>query len=149
MKSTRTWFLIADGARARIMVNEGPGKGLRAAMDHEFAAPSAPSRDWGADKPGRAAGGPGGARHTKEPRIDLHEFAKERFAAEMASLIDAAAGDKAFDRLILVAPPRVLGNLRSALKNGARDRIAGELAKDLTHIPAHDLPAYLAEVMPM
>jgi protein required for attachment to host cells len=147
MKSTRTWFLIADGARARVMVNEGPGKGLKAAMDNEFAAPTAPSRDWVSDKPGRAAGGPGGARHTKEPRVDPHEFAKERFAAEMASMLDAAAEENAFDRLILVAPPKVLGNLRTALRNGARERIAGELAKDLTHVPPRDLLARLGEVM--
>lgn len=147
MKSTRTWFLIADGARARIMVNEGPGKGLREALDHEFAAPSPPTRDQGTDKPGRASGGAVGARHVKQPKIDLHEFAKERFAAEMAEVLDAAAGRKAFDRLVLVAPPRVLGNLRSSMKNGARERIAGELAKDLTRVPVRDLPGYLDTVM--
>ncbi|MEO5335989.1 MAG: host attachment protein [Magnetospirillum sp. WYHS-4] len=148
MKSTRTWFLIADGSRARVVVNEGPGKGVRPAMDHEFATSSAPSREWGADRPGRA-GGPGGTGHAKEPRIDLHDFAKERFAAEMAAMLDEAAGRRAYDRLILVAPPKVLGNLRSALKNGARERIAGELSKDLTHVAIRDLAGHLETVLPI
>src|SRR5262249_34094570 len=30
MKPTRTWILIADGARARILRNDGPGKGVQA-----------------------------------------------------------------------------------------------------------------------
>lgn len=146
MKATTTWFLIADGARARIVVNEGPGKGLRAAMDHEFAASHAPSRDWGSDKPGRTGSGAGGARHAVQPKTDFHEFAKERFATEMAGLLDAAATDGAFDRLVLVAPPKVLGNLRGAMRNGAQKKVTGELAKDLTHVPVRDLAGHLENV---
>ncbi len=146
MKATKTWILIADGARARVVVNEGPGKGLRAALDHEFAASHAPSRAWGSDKPGSAGDGGKGARHAVTPKIDYHEFAKERFAQEMAGMLDSAASQGVFDRLVLVAPPKVLGNLRGAMKNGARRKVTGELAKDLTHIPLRDLPGYLESV---
>ena len=30
MKPTTTWILIADGARARLFANHGPGKGVEA-----------------------------------------------------------------------------------------------------------------------
>jgi hypothetical protein len=29
-KKIRTWILVADGARARLLVNDGPGKGAGA-----------------------------------------------------------------------------------------------------------------------
>ena len=37
MKPTRTWILIADGARARILENLGPGKGVHEVPDMTIA----------------------------------------------------------------------------------------------------------------
>lgn len=147
MKKTKTWLVVADGARAQIFVNEGPGRGLQPALGYELASSKAPTRARGTDKPGRSGDRAGGSGHAVEPRIDLHQDAKMRFAAETAAVLDQAAAEGAFDRLVLVAPPKMLGALRGALKNGARDRIAGELGKDLTHVPVQDLAGHLGGVM--
>src|SRR5690606_20676807 len=112
MKKTVTYVLVADGARARLYVNEGPGKGLyplsgathKADLHHH-------SRDVKADKPGRSRDAGTGQRSSMEPHQDWHRFEKHKFAREMAKLLDAAAANKAFDRLVLVAPPTTLGDL--------------------------------------
>ena len=147
MKARKTWILIADGARARVVQYDGPGKGLSAAMDHDFAAPHAPSRDFGADKPGRSQGGGVGARHAVEPKVDWHTYEKHLFAAQMAEALEQAHSQRAFDDLVLVAPPKTLGDLRKALDGKLKGHITGELGKDLTHLTIHELGDHLEGVV--
>jgi protein required for attachment to host cells len=147
MKKTMTWILVSDGARARVYKNEGPGKGLSEALDHEFAMPHPPTRALGSDRPGRSHPSVGGSRHGIEPRADWHEQEKEIFVKEVAKVLDGAAIRNAFDRLVLVAPPKALGALRGALSDQTRDRVSAELAKDLTHVSVHELPDRLTTVM--
>ena len=79
------------------------------------------------------------------PRADWHDFEKTRFAGEMAAVIEKAAADKSFDRLVVVAPPRVLGNLRQAFAAQTKALVAGELDKDLTQFEGAELAAHLGE----
>lgn len=142
MKASRTWILVADGARARIFVNEGPGKGLKPALSKEFATARLPTREVISDRPG--SHGTGGAmRHGYEPRVDWHRFEKHRFAASMAAILNRQAKRNSFDRLVLVAPPEPLGGLRSNLDPGVRDCVVREIGKDLTSLPDHELPKRL------
>ncbi len=147
MKKTVTWILVADGARARILRNDGPGKGLQPAVDGEFSHSAPPTRELGSDRPGRTRESVGSTRHAMEPRIDWHRFEKEKFGRELAALLDGAAERNEFDRLVLVAPPRTLGDLRAALGGKARRRLRAELDKDLTRIPEQELPKHLDGVL--
>lgn len=142
MKATITWILIADGARARIFQNEGPGKGLKTAIPEEFTTDVPPTRDVMADRPGSNAAS-AGPRHGYAPRVDWHQFEKQRFAASMAGVLNRAAKRKAFDRLVLVAPPEPLGGLRAKLESAARGRVIREIGKDLTGVPERDLASRL------
>jgi protein required for attachment to host cells len=148
MKKTVTYVLVADGARARIYVNEGPGKGLQPVSGATHKADlHHHSRDVKSDKPGRSVDAGTGQRSSMEPHTDWHRFEKHKFAHEMAKVIDAAAANKAFDRLILVAPPTTLGDLRMELDERTMKLVSGELAKDLTKHPEHDLPQHLGGVL--
>ncbi|MHA1598135.1 MAG: host attachment protein [Alphaproteobacteria bacterium] len=147
MKKHKTWVLVADGARARILHNDGPGKGLSDSMNHGFAATHAPSRSFGTDKPGRGFASVGKSRHAKVPRIDFHTFEKQRFARDVAAVIDAAEAKGAFDRLVLVAPAKTLGELRKSMGAASLSKVTAELGKDLTHVPVNDLEGHLNKVM--
>ena len=147
LKPKRTWILIADGARARIVVNESPGAGIEPVYPYVFAASSAPARDYGADKPGRTHS-PGGARQTSyQPREDWHAFEKGKFATEIAQILNRQAEAHAFDQLVLVAPPKIMGILRAALKGPVGSRVVAEVVKDLTHLSDHELKPHLADVI--
>lgn len=146
MKASTTWILVADGARAQILVNEGPGKGLKPA--HDFAVPHPPSREIGADRPGRVHESLGdGTRHAMEPRVDWHRFEKRLFARDLAKHINKAAYQGAFDRLVLVLPAKSLGDLRAQLDKDTRARVVAELSKDLTNVPRRELPGHLSGVV--
>ncbi len=148
MKAKKTWVLVADGARGRILLNEGPGKGLVPVRGHEFAANHAATHEIGVERPGRVHESTGdGTRHAMAPRVDWHDYGKRQFAKSMALKLNEARYADAFDRLVLVLPPKSLGELRAHLDKKTRARVVAELAKDLTQVPALDLPQHLAGVI--
>lgn len=147
MKPIRTWILIADGAQARIACNDGPGRGLALAHEETFHGRNVAGREIMSDRPGRTVDKARQGRHAMEPHSDPREVEKRRFLREMVALLDDAAKRNSFDRLILVAPPRALGMLRGELSESLRARLEGELDKDLTQVPVHDLAQHLGGVL--
>lgn len=147
MKPTITWVLIADGARARVYVNEGPGKGIEAVAGAEYAADHRPDREILDDKPGRTFESANTTRHAYEPPHDPHRELKRSFAESLVAMLEEKLAQKAFDRVVLVAPPAMLGDLRSELSEPLRAAIYAELDKDLTKTPADELPKHLGAVM--
>lgn len=145
---TKTWFLIADGARARLLRNDGPGTRLVPATDEEYVAPAVHghSRDLKSDKPGRAFDTAGGRPHAIEPHHDAHDYEKRQFARRIAQVLDEHAGRKAIERLVIAAPPKTLGDLRAALSPHVAALVVAELPKDLTHVPADKLIDHMADV---
>jgi len=102
----------------------------------------------GSERPGRSfASARSGTRHSIEPRVDWHRFEKEKFAHGIAKLLDAARVRKAFHHLVLVAPPKTLGELRAALDKQTQAMVTSEVAKDLTRHPIDDLPSHLEGVI--
>ena len=144
-----TWFVIADGMHARVLRQEGAHGDLVPALEHEMIEPQVQgfSRDLGADRPGRAFDTAGGGPHAMEPRSDPHMRMKQVFARRVAELVNAAAGQGAFERLVVVAPPRTLGELRAELDPDVRARIVAEAAKDLMKIPQAELCEHLAKIV--
>ncbi len=147
MKPTTTWILIADGARARIFANHGPGKGIEAVAGTEFDSDHRPDRELTSDKPGRTHEFVGETRHAIQPHHDPHRELKRAFSERLAAMLDERLAAKAYDRVVLVAPPVTLGDLRSALSAHVKAAVYAELDKDLTKTPVHELPEHLGAVM--
>jgi protein required for attachment to host cells len=147
MKPTTTWILIADGARARIFANRGPGKGIEAVEGGQFDADHRPDREIMSDKPGRTFESVGVTRHAIEPRHDPHRELKRSFAERLAGMLDEQLAAKTFDRVVLVAPPTTLGDLRAALSTHVKAAVYAELDKDLTKTPTAELPQHLGAVL--
>lgn len=146
LKQKKTWIVVADGAKARIFQRSGRHGPLAPVPGEYFVEPEArrPTRDIGADRPGRVQESANAARHAMEPRVDWHRFAKAQFAKGVASALETAALAGKYDSLILVAPPQALGDLRGALGGKTHALVEAEIGKDLTNLPDHELPAYLA-----
>jgi protein required for attachment to host cells len=113
----------------------------------EFVGDNHPTRKINADRPGRTFDSMGGQRHAKEPHTDAHRHAQQVLAHEIAKYLDNAAGRGDFDRLVIAAPPRTLGDLRGALSAKVQATLAGDLDKDLMHLPASDLPAQFEAIV--
>jgi protein required for attachment to host cells len=110
--------------------------------------------DLESDRAGRRYGGASGARHgvgvqaanrhgvDGERSTERHELTQ--FAKEVAQRIDNDRVKHEFDRLVIIAGPRMLGLLRQALPDTCRGVLAGEIPKDLAQ---HD-PSAIREILP-
>ena len=145
MKPITTWIVIADSARARVMQNDGPGKGVQAVQGLMFEGDHSPSYAIMADKPGRAFDSVGNARHAMEPSPDPHDELKAQFVRRIVDALESRID--ASHRLILVAPPQALGLFLKALPAAVAGKVTGELGKDLTHLPNAELPSHLGKLL--
>ncbi|MGZ5915293.1 MAG: host attachment protein [Hyphomicrobium sp.] len=146
MKPTTTWILIADGARGRLFANRGPGKGLEL-LDESLDADHRATHDIVDDRLGRTHESVGASRHAISARHDPHRELKRDFAVRLAKMLDRRRSEHAYDRLVLVAPPSALGDLREALSDSVRSLVRAELDKDLTKTPIAELPEHLGAVL--
>jgi protein required for attachment to host cells len=141
-----TWLVIADGVQARVVAKTGVNAPLVTVSTHADPEARLPSHLLGSDRPGHTQESATSARHAIEPKYDLHRERKRAFANTIADLVNRAGEEKKFDRLILIAPPRTLGDLRRRLGAASRTKLAGELAKDLTKVANGDLEAHMTEL---
>lgn len=154
-KRRKTFIVVADGAQARIFEKKARNQPLELRHEMKSAASRTPTRDQGTGKPGRghgpsggqaaAGGGKSSGRHEFSDPVDWHDAAKSDFLGELTDKIRSYARAEAFDDLILVAPAKALGELRSRFDGDLARRLKGELEKDLTNLPAHELPERLKE----
>ncbi len=141
MKVTKRWIVIVDGGCARFIERDEQGR-FRTVSSLEAVSLHMRSRDIGRDRPGRVYESADSSRHGTEPRHDLHGSEKGKFVALVIDEIENALQEGAFDEFVLVAPPKVLGEVRQALPATLAKVLTDTLSKDLTKIPDHELPAY-------
>ncbi len=141
MKADRTLVLMADDAEARFLLNEGPGTGLRELAGLKVGQFADANLDY-EDRPGRQTGPGDGPRHGVDPHDTLEEQRRGRFVTHVVKALDQEWGQVKPDRLVVAAPPKMLGALRKAMGGAPAAALAGDLAKGLMKIPAIDLPKH-------
>ncbi|HSM43171.1 MAG TPA: host attachment protein [Afifellaceae bacterium] len=146
-KYQTTWILIADGNRARIVKNDGPGLGIDAVDDQLYEREHHKTSDIMADRPGRSFDSAGSGRHAMEYSTDPERVEQREFARTLVEALEAAHRKDAFRQLVIVAPPQMLGDLRAELTDGLKTLVHAEVNKDLTHVPNGDLAVHLDGVL--
>ena len=135
--------LIGDGQKALFLRNKGSAQQVKFEVEQILEQKNPATREQGTDRPGRAFAGVGTARSAVE-EVDWHHIAKERFAAEIAEALYRHAHDNRFDKLVVIAPAKILGNLRKAFHAEVADKIVGEIAKELTSHPIPQIERLVA-----
>src|SRR5690606_36173145 len=97
-----------------------------------------PTHEQGTDRPGRQAES-SSARRSAIEQTDFHRQAEERFSADLAREIGERVARGDFSRLVLVASPRVLGVIRSALDAEAAKAVVAEIGKTLPGQPGPEI----------
>ncbi|MCB1518662.1 MAG: host attachment protein [Hyphomicrobiaceae bacterium] len=147
MKSTKTWILLADGNRARIVEFDGPANGLREDAGLQFAQVPMKAGEMQTDRPGRSFASAGYGRAAMAPHTDPVEKREADFTANLAATLDEKLRQNAFDRLIIAAAPKALGNLRKALSARVNEVVYAEIAKDLLNVPSDKLATHFEDVL--
>ena len=147
MKPIKTWVLIADSARARILENDGPGKGLKALDRLVFEGDHAATHDIVDDREGRTYSSHGPGRSAIDAHSDPHRELKRTFAHHLADVLADELDRNAFDSLVIVATPVTLGDLRKLLPAKVAAKVTGEIHKDLTKTPNIEIASHLTGVL--
>lgn len=145
MKST--WIVVAESARGRLFAIAGVGGKLLEVADLSHPESRLHDTDLSSDVPGRSFDSRGQGRHGMEQATDPHEREARAFAAEVARHIDGGIHAGSLDSLVLVAPPKFLGQLRSQLSKAARDMVVGEIDKNLVESDNKTLERYVRALL--
>ncbi len=153
--------VVADGRKMLFLRNEGDDVHPNLIVETAQEKPNPATRDQATDAAGGASStqsGPGapnvaqgGSGHARGggaqfapsrgsfEQTDFHQLEEDRFAAEVADLLKKRALRNDFESLIIVAPPKTLGEMRKHYHKEVSERLTGELDKDLTGHPIPDI----------
>ncbi len=139
----QAFVVVADGRKMLFFRNEGDAEHLNLVVERVREQDNPSDGEQSTDRPGRAFSSVGSGRSAYE-ETDFHQLEEDRFAAETADLLRKRALRNDFEKLVIVAPPRTLGELRKHYHKEVADRLAGELDKDLTGHPVPEIEKALA-----
>ncbi len=138
-----TVVVVADGKKMLFFRNEGDAEYPKLEVEGKREQEDLPDRDLKTDDAGRTFDASGGAGRSAYEEVDFHQLEEDRFAHETAEMLKKRALRNEFEQLIIVAPPRTLGELRKHYHKEVQKRLTGEIAKDLTGHPVTEIEKIL------
>jgi protein required for attachment to host cells len=120
-----TFVVVADGKKMLFFRNEGDSEFPKLEVESKRVQADLSDQEMSTDKAGRTFDASGGAGRS------AYE--------ETAEILKKRALNNEFEQLIIVAPPRTLGELRKHYHKEVQKRLAGEIAKDLTGHPVAEI----------
>jgi protein required for attachment to host cells len=135
--------MVGDGRKALFLRNLGTPREIELITESEIKQDNPPTREQGSDRPGRYLGSDGVSRSAYE-ETDWHQQAEQRFAVRIAETLYDMAHSHRFEDLVLVAPPKLLGDLRAAMHAEVTECIVAEVPKDLTSNPVPEIARLLS-----
>ena len=130
------FVVVADGRKMLFLRNEGDADLPEPrVVEHATSRTIPPIATRRPIAPGASPFAAAAAARSSMDEVDFHQLEEDRFAAETADLLKKRALNNDFESLIIVAPPRTLGELRKHYHKEVSSRLIGELDKDLTGHP--------------
>ncbi len=134
-----SFVLVADGRKSLFFRNEGDGEFPNLTVEEKAVDRNPPHGEQASDLAGRASNTLGSAME----EVDFHQQEEDRFAAETAAMLKARALSNDYDALVVVAPPRTLGELRKHYHKEVERRLVAEVPKDLVNVPVAEIEKVL------
>jgi protein required for attachment to host cells len=128
----RIWIVVADRGKAHVF--RKTSKGMERIADATVGGDTF-------ENEGKAG------FHGYDVRSEKHHHDDGVFIRKLAQWLDVAEHEGIYDRLVLVAAPRTLGDLRKALSPAVHTRIAAEVDKELTEMPEAEIKRHLADIV--
>jgi protein required for attachment to host cells len=137
-----TLVLVADGRKMLMFRNEGDAEAPNLIVEKVETIENPADRDQKTDAQGqRPSSATPGQDSTGE--VDFHQQEEDRFAASTAETLKMRALRGEYDKLVVVAAPKLLGALRKHYHKEVEYRLTAEIAKDLTGHPKDKIEAIL------
>jgi protein required for attachment to host cells len=138
-----TFVVVADGKKMLFFRNEGDAEFPKLEVERKREQEDLSDAEMKTSKAGRTFDASGGAGRSAYEEVDFHQLEEDRFAAETAELLKKRALRNDYESLIIVAPPRTLGELRKHYHKEVQKRLTAEIAKDLTGHPVPEIEKIL------
>ena len=143
-----TWVVVADGKKALYFRNEDTDIHPQLRTLSAAYIDNPPTREQGSERPGRMNdGSAGGARKSSFESADWHQIGEDRFAKAITENLNKAAFADAFDHVVIFAPPKALGEMRTHYHDELRKRIIAEVDRDLTGHAIEDIEVQTAKAL--
>ena len=135
--------MVADGEKMLFFRNEGDADFPQLIVERNREQEVPANIDLKTDEAGRRHTPVGGVGRSAYEETDFHQLEKDRFAAEAAELLKRMALRNGFEQLVVVAPPKTLGEMRKHYHKEVEKRLTAEIPKDLTHLPVQEIEKVL------
>ncbi len=140
-----TWVLAADASRARLFNCTKPGNQL-----HEFATLTHPASrlkdaELGSAEPSVTFERAGHGRHAMVQATAPKAVQTRVFAREVAEQLKRDHQQNCFQRLVVIAAPKFLGELRNNFAPSLNTAVVLEIDKDVSHMPVAGIQRQLPE----
>lgn len=142
------WILVCDSARGRLFESHGANLAWKVIEVVGHAESRSKASDLVSDHLGqRSSQGLSSHHSALTPASSPKENERRHFVHSLVTTLDQALRAKRFDRLVLVAPPHVLGMLKKDLTAELHKHLVATVDKDLTHVDATELAQRLRDVV--
>lgn len=137
------YILVCDGSKALLFRNKGDALALDLEVVEAAFEPHSPTRELGAERPGRVYESVGASRSAVRAP-DWHDVAETEFLRATVRRLETILRDRDVRELVLVAPPRAMGVLRGILPASVRMILVAAVEKDLARRSTVSIETHLA-----
>jgi protein required for attachment to host cells len=127
----RALVLVSDGRRARFLRNRGTPVRPELIMELSLGDENSPATAQATE-------------HDAAEQADWRREAEQRFAGRVADTLYDMEHAHRFDELVVIAPPRMLGDLRAQMRAEVAETVVAELPRDLTSLAVPELGKMLS-----
>lgn len=139
-----TWVVVLDSQQARLLMKGANGH-LESLGYPIYADPIRTNPDT-RHSLGRAYSSSGGnVRHIIEPHTSEWTLERKEFVKRVVEHLEASLWE--YDRIIIAAPPKILGFLRKALSKPVQDKVILELNKDFINLQSQQIHSRLKSLI--
>ncbi|MGK2915689.1 MAG: host attachment protein [Porticoccaceae bacterium] len=142
-----TWVLVAEQSRARIFTLATALSPLEELEDLVHPAGRLKESELVSDHAGKMPdkGQPG--QHAAPSAQSARAKEVEHFAKQLCQRLEQGCNQHQFNRLVIIAAPKLLGLLRKQMNPGVSALVVAEVGKDLAKEPAEAIRNHLRETV--
>lgn len=133
------WILVANGSRAKLFATDERAEkwDLREEFHHEESRTMSGRLLNQPDNPNAGSLNKPQPENQPDARQQLEV---DRFARELAARLERGFDDHAYDRLVIAAPPGLLGMLRKLISTRVHQKLMLDFRADFMNVPDRELP---------
>ena len=137
--ANQTLVLVADGKKMLFLRNQGDENQIDLRTEAHDEREDRMDREIKSDAPGAIGQSAGYSGRVTYEETDFHQLDEDRWAKDAADRLRERALRNDFDKLVIVAPPKVLGVLRKDLHKEVERRLLFTCNKEMTDRPIPDI----------